>query len=120
MSAEYSGPGYDDKTGMNKAIPQPNVKMANPLKLRFKIDTGALAMLETATSRVKNLIADLDLRVVRHDAYSKGLMKKYGLSPDGFIQMALQLAYYRDSNGTPFSFVLQISDTFLQISDIFL
>lgn len=32
-----------------------------------------------------------------HDAYGKGLMKKCRLSPDAFLQMALQLAYYRDA-----------------------
>jgi len=32
-----------------------------------------------------------------HDAYGKGLMKKNSMSPDAFIQMILQLAYYRDA-----------------------
>ena len=31
-----------------------------------------------------------------HDAYGKGFMKTCRLSPDAYIQMALQLAYYRD------------------------
>ncbi|KAK2138345.1 hypothetical protein LSH36_3255g00000, partial [Paralvinella palmiformis] len=29
-----------------------------------------------------------------HDSYGKGFMKKCHTSPDAFIQMALQLAYY--------------------------
>jgi len=37
------------------------------------------------------------LRVYVHDAYGKGLMKKNSMSPDAFIQMVLQLAYYRDA-----------------------
>lgn len=40
---------------------------------------------------------DIDLRIFVHEAYGKGLMKKCRLSPDAFIQMALQLAYYRDA-----------------------
>ena len=32
---------------------------------------------------------------VLHPPYGKGFMKKQRLSPDGFIQMSLQLAYYR-------------------------
>lgn len=32
-----------------------------------------------------------------HDAYGKGLMKANSISPDAYIQMALQLAYYRDA-----------------------
>lgn len=43
------------------------------------------------------MFQDVDLRILVHDAYGKGLMKKCRLSPDAFIQMALQLAYYRDA-----------------------
>lgn len=32
-----------------------------------------------------------------HDAYGKGFMKTCRVSPDAYIQMALQLAYYRDA-----------------------
>ena len=42
---------------------------------------------------------DLQLRVIVHDKVGKGFVKKCKLSPDGFIQAALQLAYYRDSSG---------------------
>ena len=40
-------------------------------------------------------IADLDLQVLAHTAFGKGVMKKFKISPDAYIQMALQLAYYR-------------------------
>lgn len=40
--------------------------------------------------------ADLDQRVFMHGHYSKGLIKKAGISPDAWIQTALQLAYFRD------------------------
>lgn len=32
-----------------------------------------------------------------HDNYGKGFMKICRVSPDAYIQMALQLAYYRDA-----------------------
>ncbi|XP_071497775.1 carnitine O-palmitoyltransferase 1, liver isoform-like [Diadema antillarum] len=44
-------------------------------------------------------VPDLDLIVTHHDHYGKGFMKKVKLSPDGYIQTALQLTYYRDSGG---------------------
>lgn len=43
------------------------------------------------------LLNDVDLRLLAHSAFGKGLMKKCRISPDAFIQMALQLAYYRDA-----------------------
>ena len=43
-----------------------------------------------------NLLSDVDLHIYVHDAFGKGLIKKANTSPDAFIQMALQLAYYRN------------------------
>lgn len=40
----------------------------------------------------------MQLHVLVHDAYGKGYIKTCRVSPDAFIQMALQLAYYRDAN----------------------
>lgn len=42
------------------------------------------------------MINDVDLHVYVHDFFGKGFMKKCRISPDAFIQMALQLAYYRE------------------------
>ena len=44
------------------------------------------------------LANDVDLKLHMHDAYGKGFMKKCRISPDAFIQMALQLAYFRVSS----------------------
>lgn len=43
---------------------------------------------------------DLNLEIRIHDVFGKGFIKKTKNSPDAFIQMALQLAYYRDSEGS--------------------
>ena len=45
----------------------------------------------------EELVNGVDLRIYVHDLYGKGFMKKSRLSPDAYIQMALQLAYYRDA-----------------------
>lgn len=44
-----------------------------------------------------NLLNDVDLRIYGHYNYGKGFMKKCSMSPDAYIQIALQLAYYRDA-----------------------
>lgn len=50
-----------------------------------------------ALDEAKGAIADFDLQVITNDDYGKGLIKKFRVSPDGFIQMALQLAYFRNA-----------------------
>lgn len=51
----------------------------------------------------------MDLRIYVHNRYGKGFVKQCRLSPDAYIQMALQLAYYRD--GGKFSLTYEASMT---------
>lgn len=41
------------------------------------------------------MIADLDFHVYRYQAYGKTFIKSCRVSPDVYIQLALQLAYYK-------------------------
>lgn len=41
------------------------------------------------------IVKNLDFIVYKFDNYGKTFIKKQKYSPDGFIQVALQLAYYR-------------------------
>lgn len=56
---------------------------------------------------------DIDLRILAFDDYGKGFMKTAKVSPDAFIQMALQLAYYRVINCILFSLTSNIIIHFL-------
>jgi Choline/Carnitine o-acyltransferase len=40
---------------------------------------------------------DVDLHLLMFDDYGKGFVKRCNVSPDAYIQVALQLAYYRVS-----------------------
>lgn len=44
------------------------------------------------------LINDLDVNVFNFTKFGKELPKSHNLSPHSFIQVALQLAYYRSAN----------------------
>ena len=55
----------------------------------------AVSRIEAALSSAQESIANLDLYVLKHDMFGKGDVKKIGMSPDAFIQMALQLAYFK-------------------------
>lgn len=41
--------------------------------------------------------ADVDLRVLDHSKWGKGAIKNCKVSPDAFVQLAIQLAYFKDN-----------------------
>ncbi len=43
-----------------------------------------------------DLCNDVDLHIYAHDSFGKGFSKLCKTSPDAFVQLALQLAYYND------------------------
>ena len=45
---------------------------------------------------MSNSLQDIHHQIIVHKQFGKGFIKTCRLSPDAFIQMALQLAYYRD------------------------
>ncbi|XP_058815518.1 carnitine O-palmitoyltransferase 1, liver isoform isoform X1 [Topomyia yanbarensis] len=85
-----------DENGNTLGIPE--FEPPKPKRLAFDLDNSeALDAIQEAHLAAQKLLNDVDLRIFVHDAYGKGLMKKCRLSPDAFLQMALQLAYYRDA-----------------------
>jgi hypothetical protein len=69
----------------------------NPVRLRWDISNQCEEVIEKSLATARQLIEDVDLHVMMFDAYGKGFIKKCKVSPDAFIQMALQIAYYRVS-----------------------
>eukprot|EP01139_Manchomonas_bermudensis_P025410 Amastigsp_a845277_27.p1 type:complete len:377 gc:universal Amastigsp_a845277_27:1186-56(-) len=65
-------------------------------RLQFELTPAAAADVLSAQSAAQALIADTELVIYNHN-WGKGVIKKSRLSPDGFIQMAMQLAYRRDA-----------------------
>uniref|UniRef100_A0A674NHW0 Carnitine O-acetyltransferase b n=1 Tax=Takifugu rubripes TaxID=31033 RepID=A0A674NHW0_TAKRU len=76
----------------------PLVPLPMPKKLYFHIDREIKRDIEHAKQNLDILINDLDVNVFNFKRFGKELPKQHRLSPHSFIQVAMQLAYYRVHN----------------------
>ncbi|CAK9826557.1 Carnitine O-palmitoyltransferase 1, liver isoform [Anthophora retusa] len=87
--------GYNED-GTNKGDPE--FTPPAPTRLQWDFNSKCIKAIEESHQVAWNLLNDLELRIYEHDAYGKGFMKVNSMSPDAYVQLALQLAYYRDAN----------------------
>ncbi|XP_078055644.1 choline O-acetyltransferase [Mustelus asterias] len=66
-----------------------------PRRLRWKCDSETQRNLASAADKLQRLIENVDLTVYRFKTFGKDFMKKQKMSPDAFIQVGLQLSFYR-------------------------
>ncbi|KAB0800227.1 hypothetical protein PPYR_05967 [Photinus pyralis] len=66
-----------------------------PERLEWVLEQEDHKRIEEAAVELDNLIKDLDYQVYRYEGYGKDFIKSCHISPDVFIQLALQLAYYK-------------------------
>lgn len=76
-------------------VRSPMVPLPMPKKLRFNITPEIKNDIEKAKQNISIMIQDLDITVLIFHHFGKDFPKSQKLSPDAFIQIALQLAYYR-------------------------
>ncbi|KAI1953138.1 Carnitine O-acetyltransferase mitochondrial [Ophidiomyces ophidiicola] len=69
--------------------------LPEPQPINFKVDSAVLEDIATAQKDFTNVIAKHELRVQAFQAYGKGLIKKFKCSPDAYVQMLIQLAYFK-------------------------
>ncbi|XP_072400603.1 choline O-acetyltransferase [Diabrotica undecimpunctata] len=66
-----------------------------PERLEWLLEATDHKRIEEAGLYLDNLVKDLDFQVFRYNGYGKEFMKSCKVSPDVYIQLALQLTYYR-------------------------
>ncbi|KAL3183815.1 hypothetical protein MRX96_033885 [Rhipicephalus microplus] len=74
-----------------------SLELPTPIRLRWDLSQDLIEKIEEGLLCAQTLLDDVDLHLLTHTAYGKGFMKRCRCSPDAYLQMALQLAYYRDA-----------------------
>ncbi|KAG7492733.1 hypothetical protein MATL_G00017940 [Megalops atlanticus] len=73
-----------------------------PRRLHWKCSPEVQGFLASSADNLQRLVRNLDMEVYMFRLYGKDFIKKQKMSPDAFIQVALQFAFYR-CNGRPVS-----------------
>jgi carnitine O-acetyltransferase len=66
----------------------------NPKKLPWRLTPNLKAGVRYAETRISDLICQNDSQALEFRGYGANFIKRHGFSPDAFVQMAFQAAYY--------------------------
>lgn len=86
---------YCDSLPASSEVPASAEHLPPPERLEWILDQNDHKRIKEAAISLDNTIKDLDFQVFRYANYGKNFMKSCKVSPDVYIQLALQLAYYR-------------------------
>lgn len=85
--------GYTEE-GNCKGVSNPRISV--PQRLQWEIEEPCQEVISQSLSVAQQLANDVDFHSFPFDKFGKGLIKRCRISPDAFVQMALQLAHYQD------------------------
>uniref|UniRef100_UPI00358F9DCE carnitine O-palmitoyltransferase 1, liver isoform-like n=1 Tax=Myxine glutinosa TaxID=7769 RepID=UPI00358F9DCE len=86
--------GYTDDGNCHGSLPAGY--LSPPQRLQWLIPQNCVLAMEQSLAEARALAADVDFHTFPFNEFGKGRVKKCKTSPDAFIQLALQLAQYRD------------------------
>ncbi|MDH3602792.1 MAG: choline/carnitine O-acyltransferase [Candidatus Tectomicrobia bacterium] len=84
--------GKSDIQGQNEAPP---TSTKAPEKLHFHLSGNLRHMIRDASEKFAMLIDDTKVIVIEFSHFGKDRIKTFNVSPDAFVQLALQVAQYR-------------------------
>lgn len=70
-------------------------RFGNAELLTFDINPSTRANIKDAIAKFDKTIAAHDEEIFQHYGYGKGLIKKFKVSPDAYVQLMMQLAYFK-------------------------
>ncbi|KAJ5925038.1 Carnitine O-acetyltransferase [Penicillium verhagenii] len=70
-------------------------QLADPKPITFNLNEEANEAIDIAAQYHRKQIASHELVVQAFQGYGKGLIKKFKCSPDAYVQMVIQLAYFK-------------------------
>ncbi|BFZ20522.1 hypothetical protein BsWGS_23563 [Bradybaena similaris] len=84
-----------DFVGRNQAVGGTAADATSPRRLHFNINNKTQEAINRGIHEIDVAAQDLMLRGLYFNNYGKNFIKEQKLSPDAYIQIAFQLAYYR-------------------------
>lgn len=70
-------------------------KLEKPEQLQWDVDVATRANVAKAEADFAVTLDSLDVATFQWQGYGKNLIKKFKVSPDAFVQLMMQLAYYK-------------------------
>ncbi|KAI0160413.1 carnitine O-acetyltransferase [Xylariaceae sp. FL1272] len=75
--------------------PSVRSNLSDPVAVNFDITPEVQSEIDRANKDFASVIGQHELAIQAYQGYGKGLIKKFKTSPDAYVQMIIQLAYYK-------------------------
>ncbi|XP_076044071.1 choline O-acetyltransferase-like isoform X1 [Oratosquilla oratoria] len=90
-----SAMGLEEELEAAASLREPPEEVPPPQRLEWKVTPVITRRIQESAENVDRLVEDLDFRILRYTAYGRSYIKKSRCSPDAFLQLSLQLAFFR-------------------------